>query len=169
MLRRWGPRQCELRQLVYFPLNSSAEHSKSQRLSAEEQLLGNTERGSAARQPSCMRSKLHLPALDISWALQIVDSHTDMSIYLLVNAAVSTPDFVILPGHVHVLFTCWSKPFSNPAFGWSHFKLRGCSRTERLEVGLEARNLDAADAEQNTSQVIPVLLFTSSHTTGKRG
>ena len=78
-LRRWGPRQCELRQLVYFALNSSAEqsHKDSPRKS-----------GSAARQPSRMRAKLHLPALDISWALQIVDSYT----------ACPCP------------FTCWSMP-----------------------------------------------------------
>ena len=68
LLRRWGPRKCELKQLVYFTnscFNSCAEqsHEDSVRKAAvEEQLSSKTKR-------PAVRAQLHLPALDLAWAL----------------------------------------------------------------------------------------------------
>ena len=68
-LRRWGPRQCEatcvLRNLLFPQLCGTVTKTVSEGPAVEEQLSNKTIR-------PAMRALLHLPDLDLYWALKLL-------------------------------------------------------------------------------------------------
>ena len=111
-LRRWGPRQCELRQLVYFALNSSAEqsHKDSPRKSSWTRVSSKTTQPYESQAPPpCSWYLLGSANCGFLYGMS-------MSFYLLVNAAVSIPDFVIFAGSCPCPFYLLVKAIFQPCF-----------------------------------------------------